>query len=153
MGGFVVGFYWSGRFSMAHFNKGCVDGNSLLDVEEYRTGFNLGSGCHDGADCLALGEDWSVWIGIRSEGGGWSSAQVVMARSTTAFFGMNKIPCVTVNVDTHVASMKTGDIAWLGGSVFYQHLCLFDVSVVVEAFSDPMSLSATSMVGSMAREM
>ena len=39
---------------------------------------------------------------------------------------MNKIRCVTFNVDTHVASVKTDDGVWLCGSVVHQHLCLFD---------------------------
>ena len=30
MGGFAVGFDWSGRLRMAYFNQGCVDGNILL---------------------------------------------------------------------------------------------------------------------------
>ena len=90
MGGFAVSFYWSGILRIDHFNKGCADGNSLLAVEEDHTGFSLGGECHDGADGLAFGEDRAVWSGIRSDGGrGWSVAQIVMARSTTACFGLN----------------------------------------------------------------
>ena len=94
---------------MAHFNQGCTDGNSLLVVEEDRTGFSLCGGYHDGADGLTLGEDWAVWSGIRSDRRrGWSVTQIVMYRSTTTCFGMNEILCVTVNVETHVASAKNG---------------------------------------------
>ena len=49
-----------------------------------------------------------------------------MACSTAACFGLNKIPCVTFNVETHVASMKTDHGVWLGESVVHQHLRLFD---------------------------
>ena len=84
VGGCVVSFDWSGRLQMAHFNKGCADGNILLAVEEYCTSFSPGGGYHDGADGLVLGEDRSVWSGSRPDGGrGWSVAQIVMARSTT----------------------------------------------------------------------
>ena len=90
MGFFAVGFYWSGRLRMAHFNQGCADGNSMLAVEEYCNGFSLISGSHDGADGLVLGEDRAVWSGSRSDGGrGWSVTQILMARSTTACFGLN----------------------------------------------------------------
>ena len=30
----AVGFYWSGRLRVDHFDEGCADGNSLLVVEE-----------------------------------------------------------------------------------------------------------------------
>ena len=110
---------------MDHFNQGCADGNNLLAVEEYCTSFSLGGRCHDSADGIELGEDWAVWIGIRSDGGrGWSVAQIVMARSTTAYFGLIEIRCVTVNVETHVDIMKTDDGVWLGGSEVHQHIFL-----------------------------
>ena len=108
--GFVVCFDWSGRLWMAHLNQVRADRNSLLAVEEDHTGFRISGRCHDGADGLALGEDWAVWSGSRPDGGrGWSVAHIVMACSTTAYFGLNKIRCVTVNVKTHVASAKTDD--------------------------------------------
>ena len=127
MGCFAVSFDWSGRLRMAHFNQGRAYGNILLDVEEDGTVFSLGSGCHDGVDGMALGEYRAVWSGSWSGGGrGGSVAQIVMACSTTACFGMNKIRCVTVNAETHVASLKTHDSFWLCGSVFHQHLHIFD---------------------------
>ena len=95
---------------MAHFNKGRADGNILLAIEIDRTGFSLGGGCHDGADVLALGENWSVWSGIRPDGGrGWSVAQILMTRSTTACFGLNNICRVPANVDTYFACVETYD--------------------------------------------
>ena len=69
VGGFVVIFDWGGRLWMAHFNQGCAYGNILLAVEEDCTGFSLGGVCHDSADSMALGEDWAVWNGSRSDGG------------------------------------------------------------------------------------
>ena len=67
---------------MAHFNKGCADGNILLAVDKDRTSFSLGSRCHDGADGLVLGDDRAVWSGGRLDGGRWwSVAHIVMARS------------------------------------------------------------------------
>ena len=54
---------------MAHFNQGRADGNSLLAIEEDRTGFGLGGGRHDGADGRALCEDWAVWSWSRPDGG------------------------------------------------------------------------------------
>ena len=62
MGGFAVSFDWSGRLRMAHFNQGHVYRNSLLAVEEDCTSFRLGGRCHDSADGMELGEDWTVTI-------------------------------------------------------------------------------------------
>ena len=56
----------------------------------------------------------------------WSVTQIVMAYSRTECFGLNKIRCVTVNVEKHVASVKTDDGIWLCGSVVHQHLRIFD---------------------------
>ena len=47
---------------------------------------------------------------------------------------MNKIRCITVNVETHVASVKTGDGVWLCGSVVHQHIRLFDGVGVGQSF-------------------
>ena len=44
----------------------------------------------------------------------------------TECFGLNKIRFVTVNVETHIASIKMDYDVWLGGSLAHQHLCLFD---------------------------
>ena len=49
-----------------------------------------------------------------------------MDRSKTACFGLNKIRCVTVNVETHVASMKTDDGVWLWVRIVHQHLRILD---------------------------
>ena len=76
-----------------------------------------------------------------------------MARSTTAKFGMNKIRCVTINVETHVASMKTDDGVCLFGIVVHHHLLLFDGVGGGKACSEPILLSVTSMVGLKEREM
>ena len=126
MRGFAVSFYFSGRLMMTHLNQGRADGNSLLDVEEYRTGFSIGGGCHDGADGLALGGDWAVCSGSRPYGGrGCIVVQILISCSTTVCFSINKIRCVTVNVETHVDSLKTGDCVWLCGSVVHHNLRLF----------------------------
>ena len=106
--GCVLSLDQSGRLQMARFNQGRTNGNSLLAVAEDRTSLDLGGGCHDGADGLALGQDWAVCSGSRSDGGrGWSVAQIVMACIMTACFGLNEVRCVTVNVETHVTSVKT----------------------------------------------
>ena len=79
----------------------------LLSAEEDCTGVSLGGGYHDGADGLALGEYRVVWGGSRTDGWrGGSVAQIVMACSTTACFGLNKVRCVTVNVDTNIDSLN-----------------------------------------------
>ena len=138
---------------MAHFNKGRADGNSLIAVEEDHTSFSLGGGCHDGVDGLVIGEYWAIWSGSRPDGGRmWSVAQIVTARSTNACFELNNICCVTVNVETHVTSVKTDDGVWLSGSVVHQHFRIFMVSVVGEAYLEPILLSKTSMVGLTARD-
>ena len=69
LGGCVVSLYRSWRLRMTHFNQGCADGHNLLAIDEYHTGFSLGSECNDGADGMALGEDWSVLIVSRPDGG------------------------------------------------------------------------------------
>ena len=99
MGGRAAGLDWGGWWRVAHFDEGRADGNSLLAVEEDRSSFGLGSGSHDGADGLTFGEDRSVWSGSRPYvGRWWIVAQVVVARSATARFGMNYILCVTFNL-------------------------------------------------------
>ena len=111
---------------MAHFIQGCAYGNSLLAVEDNRTGFSLGGRCHDGADGLALGEDRAVQIRSRTDGGrGSIVAQIVIARSTTACFGLNKIRCDTFNLETHVSSVKADDVVWLCGSEVHQSFRIF----------------------------
>ena len=112
---------------MAHFNQGRADGNILLGVEEDRTDFRLGDGCHDGEDDLEIGEDRAVQSGSRPDGErGCSVAQIIIARRKNALFGMNEIRCFTVNVEKNVASVKTDDGVWLYGSVVNQHFRLFD---------------------------
>ena len=69
MGGCIISLDWSRWLQMAHFNPGRADGNSLLEVEEYRTGISLGGGCHNNADGLALGEDRDNWSGSRPDAG------------------------------------------------------------------------------------
>ena len=49
-----------------------------------------------------------------------------MARRTTACFDLNRICCVTINVETHVASLKTYEGVWLCGSVVHQHFRFLD---------------------------
>ena len=79
----------------------------LLSAEEDCTGVSLGGGYHDGTDGLALSEYRVVWGGSRTDGWrGGSVAQIVMACSTTACFGLNKVRCVTVNVDTNIDSLN-----------------------------------------------
>ena len=68
VGGRAVGLDWGGRLRVAHFDEGCADGNSLLDVEENRSSFSFRIGSHDGADGLEFGE----YRTIR----GWSGADV-----------------------------------------------------------------------------
>ena len=127
VGGYVVSLDRSGRLQVAHFNQGRADGNSLLAVEEERTGFSLGGGCHDGADGLSLGGDWAVCSGSRPYGGrGCIVVQILMALRTTACFGLNKLRCVTVNVETPVTSVKTDDGVWLCCSVVHQNFRFLD---------------------------
>ena len=56
----------------------------------------------------------------------WIAAQAVMACSATARFGMNKISCVTVDVEAHIASVEPDDGVWLRGCVVHQHLRFLD---------------------------
>ena len=53
-------------------------------------------------------------------------AQIVMSRSTTSCFGMNEMRCFTVNVETHVASVKTDAGVWLCGSAVHHNFRLLD---------------------------
>ena len=91
---------------MAHFDEGRADGNGLLVVEENRSSLGLFGGSHDGADDLTFGDYRSIRGGNRSDvGRRWIVAQVVVACSATARFKLNKIQCVAVNVEAHVASV------------------------------------------------
>ena len=104
-----------------------MDGNSLLAVEEDHSSLGLSSGSHDVADGLIFGEDWSVWSGSRPDvGWWWIVAQIVVARSATTRFGLNKRRCVTVNVEAHANSMETDDGVRLRGCVVHQYLSFLD---------------------------
>ena len=48
-------------------------------------------------------------------------ARVVVSRSATAFFELNEISCVTVDVEEHVASVEPYDGVRLRGCVVHQH--------------------------------
>ena len=49
-----------------------------------------------------------------------------MDHSATAHFGLNKIRCVAVKVEAHVASMEPDDGVQLRGYVVHQHICFLD---------------------------
>ena len=61
--GEIIGKIFSSRMLVAHFDKGCADGNSLLAVEENCSSFGFCGGSHDGADGLHLVS--IVPIGVR----------------------------------------------------------------------------------------
>ena len=127
MGGRTVGLNWGGQLWVAHFDEARADGNSLMAVEEDRSLFGLGGRSHDGADGLTFSEDWSVWSGSRPDvGRWWIVAQVVAACSATVRFRLNKIRCVTVNVEAPVASMEPGYGVPLHSCVVHQYLCFLD---------------------------
>ena len=65
VGGCAVGFDRGGRLRVAHFDEVCVDGNSLMAVEENRFSFGFRGGNHDGAYGLIFGEYWYIrgWSG------------------------------------------------------------------------------------------
>ena len=116
VGGRAVSLDWGGQLRVANFDEGHADGNILLAVEEYRSSFGLSGASHDGVDGLTFGEDRSVWSGSRPYvGQWWIFAQVAVARSVTARFGLNNIRCVTVNVEAHVASVEPDDGVRLRG--------------------------------------
>ena len=83
----------------------------------------------------------------------WIVAQLIVARSVTERFGMKKIRYVTVDVEAHVASVEPDDGVRLCGCILHHHLRFLMVSVVGEACSAPILLSAKIMVGSTALEM
>ena len=63
----------------------------------------------------------------------WIFAQIVIACSMTACFGLNKIRCVTINVETYVAIVKPDDCVWLCGSVVHHNfrlLCVVGLLIV-----------------------
>ena len=66
VGGRAVSLDRGGRLRVAHFDEGCVDGNSLLPVEENRSSFGFRGGSHDGADGLTFGEYRTIrgWSGV-----------------------------------------------------------------------------------------
>ena len=65
---------------------------------------------------MILGEYWSIRGGSRLDvGRWWIFAQVVVADSTTARFGLNKIHYVAVDVEAHVASVEPDDCVRLRG--------------------------------------
>ena len=112
---------------MEHFDEGCADGNSLLVVEENRSSLGVCGGRHDGADGLRFGEYRYIRGGNRPDvGRRWIVAQVVVARSATARFKLNKIRCVAVNVEAHVASVESDGGVQLRGCVVHQNLRFLD---------------------------
>ena len=127
VGGRAVGLDWGGRLRVAHFDEGRADGNIILAVEEDQFSFGLGGRSHDGEDGLTFGEDFSIQSGSRPDvGRWWIVAQVVVACSATARFGLNKIRCVTVDVEAHVAIVEPDDGFWLLGCVVHHHLRFFN---------------------------
>ena len=56
----------------------------------------------------------------------WIFTQVVVACSATARFGLDKIRCITVYVEAHVASVEPYDGVWLCGFLVHQHLHFLD---------------------------
>ena len=108
--GRTVGLGWCGWLRLENFDEVRVDGNSLLAVEVECSSFGLGGGIHDGVDGLTFGEDRSIWSRSTPDvGRWWIVAQVVVARSATAHFGLNGIRCVTVDMEAHDASVEPDD--------------------------------------------
>ena len=127
IGGRDVGLDWGGRLWVANSNEFCAYGNSLLVVEENRSSLCLCGGIHDGADGLTFGDPTKRLTVSGPNVGRWRIvAYVVVARSATARFGMDKIRCVSINVEAHVASVEPDDCVRLCGCVVHEHLCLLD---------------------------
>ena len=120
LGGCVVSLDRSGQLRMTNFNQVCADRHSLLAIDEYHTGFNHGS------EMWHLARNGPIWFLVGRMGGGGGVDQIVIARSTTAWFGLNKIRCVTFNVETHVVSVKMDDDVWLCGIIVNQQFRLLD---------------------------
>ena len=122
VGGHAVGIDWGWRLQLAHIDEGRADGNSLLAVEEDRSSFGLSGRSHDGAYGLTFGEYQSIRSGSRSDVGRWWIVdQLLVARSATSRFGLNWICCITVDVESHIASVEPDDGVWLRFCVVHQH--------------------------------
>ena len=112
---------------MAHFDEGCVDGNSLLAVGENRSSFGFRGGRHDGADGLKLCEYWFIRSSIWTDVGWWCVfTYVVVTCGATARFSLDEIRGIDVYVEAHVARMEPDDDVWLFGCIVHEHLCLLD---------------------------
>ena len=73
-----------------------------------------------------------------------------MSYGAATCFRLDEIRGVAVNVEAHVASVEPDDGIRLRGRVVHENFVFWMVSVVGKACSAPMSLSATSIVGSTA---
>ena len=127
VGGCAIGFDWGGRLRVAQFDEGRVDGTSLLAFKKNCSSFGLRGGSHDSADGLAFGEYQPIQGGSGTDVGRWRIvAEVVVARSATAHFGLDEICCVTIDAEAHVASVEPDDGVRLCGCIVHEHLCLLD---------------------------
>ena len=68
VGGCAVGLDRGGRLRVAHLGEGSADGDGLLAIEENCTSFCFRRGSNDGADCMTLGEYWTI------RGRSWANA-------------------------------------------------------------------------------
>ena len=64
-----------------------------------------------------IGEDVGRWRIV---------AEVVVAHSTTTLFSLDKICCVAIDVEAHVASVEPDDGVRLCWCVVHENLCLLD---------------------------
>ena len=76
-----------------------------------------------------------------------------MAHGAAVCFRLDEICDVAVGVEAHFASVEPYDGVRLRGRVFHEHFFFWTVSVIGKACSAPISLSATSIMGSTARAM
>ena len=71
-----------------------------------------------------------------------------MAPGTAACFRLDEVRGVAVDVEAHADSVEPDDGVRLRGRVVHENVFFWMVSVVGEAFSEPILLRATSIMGS-----
>ena len=112
---------------MSHLGEGYADGSGLLAIEESRTGFCFRGRRYESADGLTFGEYWTIrgqsWANVVWW---WIVVEVEQAQGTAAYFRLDEVRGVAVNVKAHVASVEPDDGVWLRGCIVYEHFCLLD---------------------------
>ncbi len=100
-GGRVAGLYGRWRLPTAEFFEGIAERDGFLAVDKEETNFGFSGGGHDVAEDVSSGMERSIvrWLSAGFDGWvNWFVAEIVVAASLAACFGLGKIGGITMDV-------------------------------------------------------